>query len=92
MVTDSADIHHGQPLYMNVRDKIANWERIGASPLVLEWIQSGVYFELTHEPETFFHTQITHTEEALHYWHTKLKPHYLASGAIVQVDPPAKAD
>jgi hypothetical protein len=48
----------------------------------LKWIDSGVYFEMKDKPEPFFDKQILHSDKALNYWNEKLRPHYIASGAI----------
>ena len=45
-------------------------------------------FEPTALIPNFFHTQLTHAEDARQYWHTTLKPHYVNSGAIRHIPPP----
>ena len=87
-VGDSVDITHDKPLYAVVKDHLHNWEAIGAPPHVLSWIREGVHFETTEDVPPFFHAQLSHSPEALQYWNTKLKPHYLASGAIRRIPPP----
>lgn len=81
-VADSANISLSKPLHEIVRENIGNWQAIGANQVILDWIDQGVLFPLTSEIPNFFHTQITHEDTALDYWHTTLKPHYLASGAM----------
>ena len=85
---DSADIVHQKPLYEVVKERIHNWRAIGASDMILDWIENGVYFEPIKEIPNYFHKQLKHTTEARAYWHSKLKPHYLGSGSIRQIDPP----
>ena len=36
----------------------------------------------------FFHKQLEHSPEAIAYWQTRLKLHYLSSGAIQLIPPP----
>ena len=87
-LTDSVHITHAKPLYLVVRDHLSTWQDIGAPPHILTWIQDGVFFDTTSVIPTFFHKQLPHDQEALSYWHTKLKPHYLQSGAIRAIPPP----
>lgn len=89
-IADSADITHNEPLFDRVRRHLPAWEQIGAPAIILQWIKEGVSFPLTHPITPFFHSQINHSPDALHYWHTKLKTHYLASGAIERIPPPQK--
>ena len=85
---DSTHIQHSKPLSAVVAENLPNWRKIGAAPVVLEWIEKGVSFPITHPIPNFFHKPLPHEPEALAYWTQKLKPHYLASGAIVQIPPP----
>ena len=64
------------------------WESIGTPSVILSWIRDGVYFPVTQSVPPFFHKQLTHDPAARLYWHTKLRPHYLSSGAIRLVPPP----
>ena len=90
VVTDSTDIKHSKPLYAKVADKVEVWESIGAPPIILEWIRTGVHFPMDSTPPNFFHKQLPHEDAALQYWASKLLPHYLESGAIEEIAPPTK--
>ena len=85
---DSADITHHQPLFEVVKSKLDNWRNIGAPGIILEWIANGVNFQPTHTIPTFYHKQMTHEPDARAYWHSRLKPHYIGSGAIRAIPPP----
>lgn len=58
--------------------------------MVLDWIANGVHFPLLQPVPNFFHKPLPHEPEALTYWTQRLKPHYLASGAIISIAPPLK--
>lgn len=68
-IIDSAHIQLQKPLYQHVLDHVDNWRAIGANAVVIDWIENGVHFDLLREIPAFYHTQITHTEDARIYWH-----------------------
>ena len=43
--TDSANVPHTMPLYERVKQNIDAWRELGTAQFVLNWIESGVYFE-----------------------------------------------
>ncbi len=88
--TDSASITLLKPLFEQVRDKILQWENIGTPKIITQWIKEGVYIKPTRIILPFHQKSIPHNLKARTYWHTKLKPHYISSGAIQRIDLPQK--
>ncbi len=86
--TDSASVISDKPLFEKVRERLPAWQAINTSPFILDWIHNGVHMPMTDTPFNFHHKNAELPAEELAYWHDKLEPHYLASGAIIKIDRP----
>jgi hypothetical protein len=61
--------------------------------MVLDWIANGVNFPIKKRIPPFFHKSSTVLDdEEKAYWEGTLLPHYIATGAIIEIERPQHKD